>query len=372
MSMRLRRTALLTVVCLGTLAVPAPAETTSFTTDRQTTLSAGSGVLLYSAWDEQANEYKLMQRADGVSTPVPVAGSPREFQADVGPTASGHAFYVYSRCETAPGSCDLYVFNPKTGVEQRSKASDEKHDDLLPTYWKGRLAFVRDYGTREKPKQIVYNRPNGTTSRSERLPGLPSQRCDKGQCIDPGGRFEAIELYGDRLAQTATSDEVETFPVKGKKPEVYRSTGVELRLVDRDLKRSRRLAQSGQGEGGQDFSGLAFDRGRLFAGFTCVSCARLKAGIYRYAYADQQWAFATESSNVRTYDLSVGDGTFSRERDNEVPGVISGCDAGGDNGEGAPPDLQDRPVHGPGLHAHPGAVATPPRPAGPRTARSAP
>lgn len=111
-----------------------------------------------------------MQRADGVSTPVPVAGSPREFQADVGPTTSGHAFYVYSRCENVAGSCDLSVYNPKTGVEQRSKASDPKHDDILPTYGKGRLAFVREYGAKDKPEQIVYNRPNGSTSRSERLP----------------------------------------------------------------------------------------------------------------------------------------------------------------------------------------------------------
>ncbi len=332
MSMRLRRTALMTVVCLVPLAAPAMAETTVATTARQTSLSAGSGVLLYSAWDEPAQNYRLMQQVDGLITPVPVAPSALPFQADVGPTTSGHAYYVYSRCETGAGGCDLYAFNPKTGVELRSKASDPEHNDLLPTYWKGRLAFVRDYGTRSTRKQIVYNRPNGDTSRSERLPGLPSKRCARGECIDPHGQFEALELDGNRLAQTVQSDDIlvsspNAKPGSGLKSEVYSTTGVELRLVDRGLRRSRRLARSGQGEGAQDFSGVAFDRGSLFAGFTCVSCARLKAGIYRYAYADEKWAFAAESSNVKTYGLAVDGGTFFRERDTEIPGTITQCNA---------------------------------------------
>lgn len=280
-------------------------------------------MLLYSAWDDQAKNYRLLQRIKGLTTAVPVAPSARLFQADVGPTTSGHAYYVYSRCAAAAGSCDLYAFNPKTGTELRSKASDGKHDDLLPTYWKGRLAFVREHGTRDKPKQIVYNRPNAHTSRSERLPGLPSKRCNQGKCIDPRGRFEALELYGDRLAQTARSDD--STESSGEKPVVFRDTGIELRLVDRGLERSRRLARSGQGEGGPDFSGVAFDRGRLYAGFTCTFCANLKAGIYRYAYAHNKWAFAKESRLVRTYDLAVDNGTFYRERDNKIPGVASEC-----------------------------------------------
>lgn len=327
MHMCLRLTALLTFACVLATAAPALAETTVFTTARRTGLSAGSGVLVYSAWDDQAKVYRLMQRVGGLSTAVPVSPSPRPFQADVGPTTSGHAFYVYSRCEDAADSCDLYVFNPKTGVEQRSQASDGQHDDLLPTYWKGRLAFVRDYGTRDRPRQIVYNRPNGTTSRSERLPGLPSKRCDKGQCVDPHGGFEALELYGDKLVQVARSDDAETSATsfKDKTPKAFPRTGIELRLVDRGLRRSRRLARSGQGEGAQDFSGVAFDRGRLYAGFTCLagSCGRLKAGIYRYAYADDRWALAKESA--QSYGLAVDNGVIYRERDNSGPGVTSSC-----------------------------------------------
>lgn len=324
--MRLRLTVLLTLVCFGTLTAPAPAlaETTVFTTARLTELSAGSGVVLYSAYDGQAKNYRLIQRINGLDTPVPVAPSARSFQADVGPTTSGHAYYVYSRCTAAAGSCDLYTFNPKTGVELRSKASDGSHDDLLPTYWKGRLAFIREYGTKKRPKQIVYNRPNGNTSRSERLPGLPSKRCAKGKCIDPRGSFKALELYGDRLAQTARSDDYTLSG--GPNPIPFRNTGVELRLVDRGLERSKRLARSGQGEGGQDFSGIAFDRGRLYAGFTCNSCANLKAGIYRYAYADNKWSFAAESSNVYTYGLAVDNGKFYRERDNKTQDA-SPCDS---------------------------------------------
>lgn len=291
-------------------AVPsaASADTTQAQTARPTQLSAGSGAVLYSAYDASTGSYRLMRLVDGRANALPVAPSARDFQADVGPTDKGDPFYVYVRCGEDPDSCDLFAYNPRTGIEQRSKASDPSHSESLPTYWRGRLAFVRDYGTAAAPKQIVYQRPNPNTRRSQRLPGLPDRRCEDGECIDPAGRFTALELFGDKLAQTATSDEFEVYRPSSGRPEILRSAGVELRLVDRGLRRSRRLFRSGRGEGGQSLTGLGFATKYLYASFTCLGdpdgCGGGRAaGLYRFDYSDGSFAFSPE--NRATYGLAV-------------------------------------------------------------------
>lgn len=311
------RLALVTLALLGIFATPAAADATPAGTARATELSAGFGVVLYSAYDTAAGDYRLMALEDGRATAVPVAPSARPFAADVGPTTSGHGFYVYSRCAAAAGSCDLYAYNPATGVEQRSKASDPAHDDLRPTYWKGALVFMREYGTAAKPHQIVYERSTARTRHSVRLPGMPRRRCDKGHCIDPAGRFDALELYGPHLAQTAVSRLPQVFLSAGRPAEVSTSAQVELRLVDVATRRSLQLAHSGRGEGGQSFTGVAFSAGRLYASFACLGdpggCTNPEAGLYRYAYAAGRWALSPEGR--ATYAVGVDGATFYELRD---------------------------------------------------------
>ncbi len=308
--MRLNRGLVPMLLLAACAPASASADTRLATVSRPTELAAGFGVLLYSAYDAQAGNFRLMALKDGRTTALPVAPSARSFQADVGPTASGHAFYVYSRCGAEPGSCDLYAFNPATGAEQRSKASDPKHDDLHPTYWKGTLAFVREYGSAKEPHQVVYQRPTADTARSERLPGIPRQRCAQGSCIDPAGRFDGLELYGRRLAQTTVSLAPVVLRSPGRPDEVSASAQVALRLVDVETRRSLQLARSGRGEGGQTFTGVAFAAGRLYTSYTCLGdpggCTNLRAGLYRYAYGAKRWAFSPEEP--ATYALAV-DGT---------------------------------------------------------------
>lgn len=302
----------LTLVVLAAVLAGGPstaaADTTQALTARPTQLSAGLGAVLYSAYDASIGGYRLMRLAGGQASALPVAPSTRDFQADVGPTAKGDPFYVYVRCGEEEGSCDLFAYNPRTGIEQRSKASDPSHSESLPTYWRGRLAFVREYATAGAPKQVVYQRPNPDTRRSQRLPGLPEKRCDDGECADPAGHFTGLELFGDKLAQTATSDEIEVYRPSRGRPEILRSTGVELRLVDRGLRRSRRLFRSGRGEGGQSLTGLGFATRYLYASFTCLGdpdgCGgRRAAGIYRFDYSGGGFAFSPENGD--TYGLAV-------------------------------------------------------------------
>ncbi len=315
---RRRAAALVATVLAGALPAVAGADQTTALVARSTQLAAAPGLVVYSAWDAALGQYRLLQLIDGVPSAVPVAPSPRPFQADVGPTASGHPYFVYVRCTAEAGSCDLYTFNPATQKELMSRASDPRHDEQHPTYWRGRLAFVREFGDERKPKQIVYQRPSSRTSRSIRLPGLPARRCAKGSCIDPEGRFDALELYGERLAQTAASVEISVSTVPGRPPEIFRSRQTELRLVDVQSGRSEQLAAVGRGEGGQSWVGVAFDAGRLYAAFTCLGdsggCTSVRAGLYRYRYTTEEWALSPRGSTP-TYALAVAQGVTYELRD---------------------------------------------------------
>lgn len=330
------------VLALATLAVLAPsahaADTILDRPTRPTTVAAGSGVVLYSAYDKASRQYSLMQISDhgdgSTPTRVPVPSSPAPFDADVGPTSSGHAFYVYERCESKDeASCDVYAFNPKTGREQRSKASDPKHGEHHATYWKGRLAFVRQYGDpdSEDSKQVVYQRPDPSSRRSTRLPGVPSRRCTRGHCEKVDGVYNDLELFGRRLAEAAFSNEPVAI-LGGPRPEFYSSDLTELRLVDVESGRSRQLSGRGSGEAGQTWSAVSFDRGRLYAYFACFGdssgCGTKKAGAYRYDYVKDRWAISGSTEPLDGF--AVGDDATYELAINQAGGCgpVDGADPG--------------------------------------------
>lgn len=296
------------VVTVGAFATTARADVTLTQTARPTDLAAGSGLVVFSAYDAQSNGYRLMQIRAGAVSAVPVAPSPTPFDADVGPTSSGHAYLVYQRCADAGANgqrgCDIYTFNPATGRELRSRASDPNSDDLHPTYWKGRLVFARDYGPKVG-RQIVYQRPNGSTSRSLRVPGLPARRCLKGRCLKVSGLFTDLELYGSHLAEAASSNRPASYQA-GAEEDL-----AELRLVDVTTGRSQQLSDRGQGESGQTWIGTSFDRGRLYAYFTCQGdtsgCKPSNAGAYRYRYATGDWALSGSDQPLGGFAVADGD-----------------------------------------------------------------
>ncbi|HEY7622309.1 MAG TPA: hypothetical protein VH834_21240 [Solirubrobacteraceae bacterium] len=124
------------------------------------------------------------------------------------PTASGRADVVYSRCQSRSGAvptgCDVYAYNPRTHRENRYRFSTASHSEVHPTYWDGRVAFVRYYGSSADPHPVVHTRRASSSRPSQRLPGLPRRRCiEHAGCGRVTGTVDALELYGDHLAQTA-------------------------------------------------------------------------------------------------------------------------------------------------------------------------
>ena len=218
-----------------------------------------------------------------------MAPSPTSFDVDVGPTASGHAYVVYSRCEDrstpVPKGCEIYAYDMRTGREHRYDASSPTESEAHPTYWAGRLVFVRYYGRLvfvryhgpdDDPRPVVYMRRARSSGTSQRLPGLPARRClERNGCGSVTGTVDTLELYGSRLGQTASTVTHTRFD--------RRLT--EVRLVDVKSGRSEQIASRGRGESGQEFIGPSLRIGRLYTYFTCHGdtggCIHGIGGAYR-------------------------------------------------------------------------------------------
>lgn len=352
----IRSAATVAVLALLGAAPGARADDVLAQAARPTDLSAGQGLVVYSAYDTSSRRYRLMQISKGVTSRVDVPSSPAPFDADVGPTTSGHAYLVYERCARARAAssglmgCDIYAFNPATGVERRSHASDPKHDDVNPTYWKGRLVFARDYGSKS-PRQIVYQRPNGHTSRSQRLPGLPRRRCAHGQCLPVSGSFEDLELFGRQLAEAA--DSTEPIGVTDPDGKPFEGDVAELRLVDVVRGTAEQLSGRGAGESGQTWVAASFDRGRLYAYFSCLGdssgCNAKNAGAYRYRLSTGDWQISGSGSALGGF--AVGGGRTYELKQNEAGGCGRIDGAGADEDTCAivrrTPDLVYKDTHAP-------------------------
>lgn len=319
-----RASGLVALLCGAALALGAAnatADTVVDRTARPTDLSAGEGVLVYSRYDTAIRRYRLMLApVDGRPVAVPVAPSRAPFDADVGATAKGNAYLVYQRCGAAADSCDVYTFNTVTRRERRSAVSDPHHAERHVTYWKGRLVFVREYGTRARPHQVVYERPSPRSRRSERLPGLPSRRCVRGRCQDVSGGFDDLELNGELLAQAAYSTRPELYD--GQDGKLTPADLTELRLVNVRTGRSQQLSRRASGLGGQTWLGLSFDGGLLHAYFACLGesdgCKPANAGAYRYGYSTRRWQQSGSAEQLGGY--AVGNGTTYAEPVNAAGG----------------------------------------------------
>jgi hypothetical protein len=290
------------VLSLG-LASVARADRTVAQTVRPTGVAAGQGLLAFSAYDPSINAYRLMIARGGTVRRASVAPSPTRFDVDVGPTASGRPYVVYSRCtdrsEPVPRGCDIYAYDPDAGRENRYDASSPTESDVHPTYWRGRLAFVRYYGSADDPRPIVYTRAARSSRPSQRLPGLPSRRClVRGGCGEVTGTVDELELYGDHLAETVHTVTHAQF--------ARRQT--EVRLVGVHDERSEQIAARGVGESGQAFIGPAFAAGRLYTYFTCHGdpggCLNGIGGYYRYRYSTGDWAKEATSTQLAGFAVS--------------------------------------------------------------------
>jgi hypothetical protein len=132
------------------------------------------------------------------------------------------------------------------------------------------------------------------------------------------GTLDELELYGEHLAQTAS-----TVSHLG-----YDRRETELRLVDIDTGRSQQIGARGTGESGQAFIGPSFRAGRLYTYFTCHGdgggCIHGIGGAYRYRYSTGQWSKAPDTSQLAAFGVSYI-GTLELRAN--IPGGCGAIDA---------------------------------------------
>ena len=155
--MFLFRAAIPAALALAALAPAAQAADDSViaTTARPTPLAAGSGHVLYSAWD--GSSYRLTEVGRG---PLAIAGEARPFHADIGRAADDHVVAVYARCEDGDTGCDLFMYDFESRREHELRAANSSgNDEIGGAVWRDRLVFARLYTREGKPsKGVLYER----------------------------------------------------------------------------------------------------------------------------------------------------------------------------------------------------------------------
>jgi hypothetical protein len=201
------------------LSGPAMAETSPAITvqriERQSNISAYGRHVVWSRFDAQAREFRLV--AADVANPdaepvlLPVAGRSIAFDVDLGPGADGQTVAAYSRCAREPtldyygqklwpknaSGCDIYTYDFASGKEAKLAASSAA-DEFLPSVWKGKVAFARAYGAPGRDinmsrPPVLYTRPVSGPGRSERV----SQGTTAGV---KDLTLTSVDLYGRRVA----------------------------------------------------------------------------------------------------------------------------------------------------------------------------
>jgi hypothetical protein len=271
---------ILVVGVLAALLVPATAsaqeERVLARVDAPTPISAyGSGVL----WSARGDDglFRLTYAEEGRAPETLPGIPPREvpFDADLGPAGDGRFIAVFSRCSSEPrwedtssvpdytrgSGCRLYEYDL---TRRRLRALvDHGADEVLPTIWKGAVAYVRR--VRGRPQLRVSPRAGGPR---RRIPGGPT--------TDPFDRPTALDLYGNRLATSWL------FEGDGLGP------GSELLLSDVRRGTSRVVDRTGGG-GLTTIQRLApaFEKGTLFYARACFgdgSGCEQRAGLMRWPY----------------------------------------------------------------------------------------
>jgi hypothetical protein len=173
-------------------------------------------------------------------------------------------------------------------------ANDPRENDVLPTIWRGRIAWTRQYST----GAVVYTKALRAprSQPSTRLPGVPERRClSSGRCVPTGDRdVTALELVGDRLALTAT------YTCRA-------CSGIaqtDVRLDDVRTREVVLVARMTVGLNGQQFVGPSLPRGRVGWYLACAvpeaSCRSL-AGPFRFRLSDGRYERASGPIRVSGY-----------------------------------------------------------------------
>jgi hypothetical protein len=297
---------LLLAAVAATLALPAAANAqTVATPGLATSVKEFQGNLVFSQFDAATSQFFLTVRRAGAAAPerLSVAPSGRPFDADIGPDSSGRPELIYQRCSPPPGvptGCDLFVFSlaNATGERPVRNANDPDHNDVSPTLWRGRIAWVRDYGRGSEPNPIVYTKALSAprSQPSKRLPGVPQRRrgdVDRTVVGPTTGRtVQELELWGENLALYVR------YGCGG-------CSGIdqsELRLDDLGDGSAKQVAFQVVGLSGQTLVGPSFFDGRLGWYKACLGdpsgCQQGQGGPFRYALTARTYQRSPSSTRV--------------------------------------------------------------------------
>jgi hypothetical protein len=295
------------------LAVPATAAAVPVATPGgATAVREYRGTLVFSVFVDGG--WRLAVRRPGGTTEVlPVAGSDREFDADIGPDSNGRLQLIYQRCDE---TCDLFVYGLGAGTGERPvrNANDPEHNDVAPTVWRGRIAWARIYGEQRDRKVVVYTKSlTAPRSRpSTRLPGVPERRCGEAPSVcgpTTGRSVTALELWGQNLAQ------IVDYTCRG----CAGFANTEVRLVRLSTRRASQIAFTVTGLSGQSYIGPSFWGGKLAWYMSChgdpAACQGDAGGPYRYTLSTG--AYAKSASGPARVDGFADTGVYVYE--------VTGC-----------------------------------------------
>ena len=301
----MRRTLALALVAAAVAPAGASAaDRVVATVDAPTHVSGYAGGLVWSARDPATGRFALMYTDPAypaAALPVPQRSVP--FDADLGPGPTDTPWIVYSRCKTEPAlttplstsavytqgrGCRLYRFDVTSGEERTLGSAPKRASDVLPSVWKGRIAFSRVYDSRRNFPYLFGATSTGRAA--HRLPAGPRRGCT----TNPGAK----RVCGDRTRSLPTA-----LDLRGTKLALaweYKGTldapASEIRLID-TRRLTSRVVDRVRGGGLTNIERVApnFDGSSLYYARLCLgdqSGCPHRAALVRYATATRRLAFA--------------------------------------------------------------------------------
>lgn len=183
------------LVCIAIVPAQAVATPTIVDTpvidlrDRLGKIAGYGDVLAWSEYNAGNASFSLMvKRGSQAPQKLNIASRRRPFDVDAGPDRDGKPALVYSRCRLDPKrsdsrglyvsfglppypggkGCDVYMYSLTAGRERRlSDISMREANEFMPSIWRGRVAFVRQYSS-GRPLRLYLNERDGSGSRQLR------------------------------------------------------------------------------------------------------------------------------------------------------------------------------------------------------------
>lgn len=200
--------------------------------DRRVKIAAHGDWLAWSEYDAADATFSLnVRHGSGPARRLGVKPRNRPFDIDAGSDRDDAPALVYSRCAREPkqrdtdglyayyglphypggSGCDIYQYSLSTGRERRlNDVSMRGAEEYMPSIWRGRVAFVREY-PRGRTLSLYFNDRDG--SRSRRL--HRTQVADDIASVDlRGHRVAYLTARGGASCDGSTTREVTDSPYK--------------------------------------------------------------------------------------------------------------------------------------------------------------